>query len=117
MTASRKARGTATQVLAVEWFRGNGFPYCTDAGAGRQGRDLLNMPRLAGEVKARANFDPLAWVRQSVANADGDMPFVLLRCNGQGPATLPDWPVLLRLADFTTTIRLAGFGDPLEDAS
>ena len=117
MTAHRKARGSATQVLAAEWFRNRGFPYCTDAGSGRTGRDLLNMPKLAGEVKARTDFSPLAWVRQAKANADGDLPFVLLRCNGQGPATLPDWPVLVRLADFTDLLRRAGFGTPLEESA
>lgn len=116
--ASRKARGTETQLLAAEWWRGNGFPYCTDAGAGRTGRDLLNLPGLAGEVKGRANFDPMAWIRQAVRNAeDGEIPFVLLRCNGQGPATLSDWPVLSRLIDFTTLVRRAGFGTPLEESA
>jgi len=109
---ARKRRGAATQAIAAEWFRGHGFPYCTDAGAGRTGRDLLNLIGMAGEVKARTAFEPLAWVRQASANADGDLPFVLLRCNGQGPAALADWPVLLRLEDFTTLVRAAGYGDP-----
>lgn len=114
--ASRKARGTETQILAAEWWRGNGFPYCTDAGAGRTGRDLLNLTGLAGEVKGRAGFDPMAWIRQAKSNAeDGEIPFVQLRCNGQGPASIADWPVLLRTADFTFLVRRAGFGTPLEE--
>lgn len=110
--ASRKARGSETQAEAAAWFRGHGFPYATDAGAGRQGRDLLNLIGLACEVKARADLQPLAWVRQAQANADGDLPFVLFRCNGQGPAAVADWPVLLRLEDFTALVRAAGYGDP-----
>lgn len=112
MTPARKARGMATQALAAAWFRARGFPYCTDAGAGRPGRDLLNMIGLAPEVKARAGFSPLAWIRQAATTAAGDLPFVLLRCNGQGPATVADWPVLLRLEDFTALVRAAGYGDP-----
>lgn len=100
-----------TQALAAEWFRRNGFPYATDAGPGRGGRDILNMPGCAPEVKARSNFEPLAWVRQAVANADGDLPFVVMRCVGQGPATIDDWPVILRLDDFTALLRFAGLGD------
>lgn len=111
MTA-RKARGAATQAIAAAWFRARGFPFCTDAGAGRTGRDLLNLIGLAGEVKARTKFDPLAWIRQAVAAADGDLPFVLIRCNGQGEKTIGDWPVILRLEDFTTLVRAAGYGDP-----
>jgi hypothetical protein len=111
----RKRRGAATQALAAEWFRNHGFPYCTDAGAGRIGRDLLNLIGLAGEIKARSDFNPLAWVRQALANADGDVPFVIVRCNGQGSATVADWPVILRLEDFTRLVRLAGYGDPISD--
>lgn len=111
---SRKARGSATQNLAADWFTRHGFPYATPAGAGRAGRDVLGMLGLAPEIKARAKFLPLEWVRQARANADRDLPFVLLRCNGQGPATIADWPVLLRLEDFTALIRAAGYGEPEE---
>jgi hypothetical protein len=113
---ARKARGSATQIIAAAWYRRHGFPYCTDAGAGRIGRDLLNMIGLAGEVKARAGFSPLAWIKQAKANAvPGEVPFVLLRCNGQGEATVADWPVILRNEDFTRLVRAAGYGDPLEE--
>lgn len=112
MSAARKSRGSATQAIAAAWYRAHGFPYCTDAGAGRTGRDLLNMIGLAGEVKARFQFDPLAWIRQATKNAAGDVPFVLLRCNGQGPATVADWPVILRNEDFTRLVRAAGYGEP-----
>jgi len=111
-TPHRKRRGMATQAIAAAWFRDHGFPYATDAGAGRPGRDLLNLIGLAPEVKARAGFNPLAWVRQAVAAAAGDLPFVLLRCNGQGPQSVEDWPVIVRLQDFTALVRAAGYGDP-----
>ncbi|MCU1613134.1 MAG: hypothetical protein JWO98_674 [Frankiales bacterium] len=115
MTASsRKSRGMATQALVAAWFRRRGFPFATDAGAGRPGRDILNLLGLACEVKARAGFSPLAWVKQAVKAAAGDLPFVVLRCNGQGPAAVGDWPVLLRLEDFTALVRAAGYGDPEE---
>lgn len=109
---ARRSRGAETQAIAAAWYRDHGFPYCTDAGAGRQGRDLLNMIGLAGEVKGRADFQPLLWVRQAARNAAGDVPFVLLRCNGQGPAQIADWPVLLRNEDWTRIVRAAGYGDP-----
>jgi hypothetical protein len=109
---TRKSRAADTQALAADWFRQRGFPYCTDAGSGRTGRDLLNLIGLACEIKARADFNPLAYVRQAAANADGDLPFALLRCNGQGPQSIADWPVVLRLEDFTSLIRAAGYGDP-----
>jgi hypothetical protein len=112
MTAARKTRGMKTQALIAEWFRARGFPFATDAGAGRGGRDVLNLVGLACEVKARAGFEPLAWVKQAAKATDGDLPFVAFRCNGQGPAAIGDWPVLVRLEDFTALIRAAGYGDP-----
>jgi hypothetical protein len=108
MTA-RRSRGAETQRIAAEWYRANGFPFCTDAGAGRSGRDLLNMIGLAPEVKGRADFHPLAWSRQAARNAAGDVPFVLLRCNGQGPAAIAEWPVIVPNLHWTQVIRAAGF--------
>lgn len=109
---NRKSRGMATQAHVAAWFRDHGFPYATDAGAGRSGRDVLNLIGLACEVKARAGFQPLAWIKQAVKTAAGDLPFVVFRCNGQGEKTAGDWPVLLRLEDFTALVRAAGYGDP-----
>lgn len=109
--ASRRSRGAETQKLAAEWFRARGFPYCTDAGAGRSGRDLLNLIGLSCEVKARKNFSPLAYVKQARDAANGDLPFALLRCDGQGPASIADWPVIVPLGEFTELVRAAGYGD------
>src|SRR5438094_8391022 len=109
---SRKSRGMKTQAVVAGWWRRHGFPYATDAGAGRGGRDVLNLIGLACEVKARAGFEPLAWIKQAIAAAAGDLPFVVLRCNGQGETTVADWPVILRLEDFTALVRAAGYGEP-----
>ncbi len=108
---SRKQRGAQTQTIAANWFASNGWPYCTDAGAGRPGRDLLGLPGLACEVKARADFNPLAWLKQAEASADGDLPYVVWRANGYGPANIDRWPVMLRLSDFTELLHAAGYGD------
>lgn len=110
MTA-RKARGAATQRIVADWFARNGWPFATDAGAGRQGRDILNMVGLAPEVKARRDYSPTAWLKQAEANAAGDLPFVVHRPDGMGPAVVDEWPVTIRLADFTNLLRAAGYGD------
>lgn len=114
--ATRKARGAETQNLAARWYRVNGWPFCESAGAGRVGRDLLNMPGLAGEVKARRDFSPLAWLRQAASNATTDLPFVLFRPDGMGEATIGQWGILLTNEDFTNLLRDAGYGDPRESA-
>ena len=109
---SRKHRGYKTQALVAQWFRHRGWPYAESTGASRQGADVTGTPDIAVEVKARAGFDPLAWIRQAVAAADGRLPFVVIRCNGQGETTVADWPCLIRLSDLTQLLHEAGYGDP-----
>jgi hypothetical protein len=108
--ASRKARGSRTQNLVARWFAAHGWPWAESTGAGRTGSDITGIPGLACEVKARAGFDPLAWIRQARAGSSG-LPFVVFRCNGQGEQSIGDWPVLLRLEAFTTLLQVAGYGD------
>lgn len=117
MSAARKARASATQTHIAEWFARRGFPFATDAGAGRNGRDILGMVGLALEVKARRDLSLPAWLRQAQDYADGDLPAVIHRPDGFGPARVADWPVTMRLEDFTRLIRAAGYGDPGADAT
>ena len=109
---SRKHRGYKTQALVAQWFRHRGWPYAESTGASRQGADVTGTPDIAVEVKARTGFDPLAWIRQAVTAADGRLPFVVVRCNGQGETTVADWPCLIRLGDLTQLLHDAGYGDP-----
>jgi hypothetical protein len=108
--ATRKARGQRTQNLVARWFAGNGWPHAESTGAGRTGSDVTGIPGLACEVKARAGLDPLAWIKQARTGGPG-LPFVVFRCNGQGEQLIGEWPVLLRLAEFTTLLQAAGYGD------
>ncbi len=46
-------------------------------------------PRIAAPAApptrgARADFQPLAWIKQAASNANGKIPMVIMRCNGQG---------------------------------
>lgn len=108
-TSSRKRRGASTQAIAARWFAAHGWPWAESTGAGRPGSDITGLPGLACEVKARRQFSPLAWIRQ--AQASRGLPFVIHRPDGMGPATIADWPVTLRLADFTGLLQAAGYGD------
>jgi len=81
MTRHRKDRGLRTErVVAAylsQWWR--------SASVGRgAGKDILNVP-FDVEVKARASFQPLEWLRQATKRAGGkELPFVVCRMNGQG---------------------------------
>ena len=99
---SRKRRGMRTQaLLAQRWQHSGLYPNATDAGAGRPGKDILNTPGLATEVKARGRFTLLETLRQAEANAsDSEVPIVVWRHNGQGEKSMDDWTVSMRLSMF-----------------
>lgn len=97
---SRKARGMKAQVHAAAFLRPI-FPWVTTVSGAASGRDLKNTPGLAVEVKARRDFDPLAWLRQSKRNSDEDeMPIVIWQPDGYGEKTLKGWPFMGHLGDF-----------------
>jgi hypothetical protein len=88
------------QVHAADFLRPL-FPWVNTVSGAAPGRDLRNTPGLAVEVKARRDFEPLAWLKQSRRNSDDDeMPIVIWQPDGYGPATLKDWPYMGHLGDF-----------------
>lgn len=91
--ASRKVRGMQTQaIIAADLREEKIYPFATDAGAGRPGKDILNSPGTSIEVKGRKDFNPVAALRQATKNAgEGETPIVVMRMNGQGPAHVNEW--------------------------
>lgn len=108
MTQSRKHRGMATQRIVASYLQSNGFPWALSTGAGRAGSDITGTIGLAIEVKARAGFDPMAWVRQAASNEG--LPLVMFRPNGMGEQSVAEWPCIVRMADLVTLLRAAGYG-------
>ena len=64
MANHRKHRGYRTQKVIADYLK-RWWAYADTAGAGRQGEDILNIPTISIEVKARADFQPLAWIKQA----------------------------------------------------
>lgn len=113
MSQHRKHRGYASQRIVAEYLRDNGFPYAEPVGAGRDGTDVTGVPGLDIEVKARRGFNPSAAMRQQEERAEPTLlPFAVLRLDGQGPAVIENWPVILRLGAFIPVLRDAGWGEP-----
>jgi hypothetical protein len=81
MTRHRKDRGFRTErVVAAylsQWWR--------SASIGRgSGKDIHNVP-FDIEVKARSDFQPLAWLKQVEKRSQGkELSAVVVRMNGQG---------------------------------
>ena len=107
----RKHRGYETQRLVASWFREHGFPYATAAGAGQTGVDILHMPRLAPEVKGRRNLDLPGFLRQAGRNAGEDLPFLVVRPDGYGPARIKEWAMVFTLDHGTGLLLSAGYGE------
>ena len=115
MTQHRKHRGMASQRIVADWFSANGWPYAESTGSGRAGSDITGMPGIDVEVKARRNWSPLEAMRQQADRAAlGDLAFAILRMDGQGPAVIGSWPVIIRLDTLTELLRAAGYGDTQE---
>ena len=107
---SRKHRGLATQGLVARWFAARGWPFAESTGSGRSGVDVTGMPGLSAEVKATAG-DVTGALHQAHRNRGGGLPFVVWRPNGYGPERIEQWPVIMRLDDFTALLTAAGYGD------
>ena len=110
---ARKHRGYASQKIVADYLAANGFPYAESTGAGRSGTDVTGVVGHDIEVKARRGFNPAAAMKQQAERAAfGVIAWAVLRLDGQGPATIGDWPVILRFEQFIELIRDAGHGDP-----
>jgi hypothetical protein len=85
MPTARQARGRRTNVVVAAWLKEHGWPRADPTVGAETGRDVHNITGHCVEVKARTNFDPLAWYRQAKDNAEpGERACVIIRCNGQG---------------------------------
>lgn len=109
---SRKHRGYKSQKIVANYLAENGWPYAESTGAGRSGTDVTGTIGIDWEVKARKDFNPSAAIKQLKERHNGkDLPVAVLRLNGQGEATIGEWPVMLRLEDFVQLLKEAGYAD------
>jgi hypothetical protein len=113
-SGSRRRRGFVTEELVAAYLAENGWPFAEAVPRGTGGPDIKGTPGIIWEVKARTGFDPMRNVRQVLANTpDGAMSDIVLRCNGQGPASIGLWPVFKTFEQEIRLLRQAGYGEPL----
>jgi len=91
-------------VIVADYLQKHGVPDAEPTFGSEPGRDVKNVPGLAFEVKARSEFRPLEWARQAEAAADGDVPVVVVRCNGQGEKSVDEWLAFVRLSDLVKLV-------------
>ena len=98
MATARQRRGRRTNVVVAEWLAKHGHPAAEPTVGAETGPDVQNVPGHRIEVKARANFDPLKWLRQAARHHGPGTPCVIIRCNGQGESA-GEYLVIRRLDD------------------
>lgn len=108
---SRRQRGFETEELLAERWRDNGlFPDARANERGRPGLDVRNTGNALVEVKARGSVSLVAQLKKlHVAKlAQYDIPILVWRHNGQGPASMDEWTVHMFLNDWEHLYRWSG---------
>jgi len=103
MTQHRKHRGFRTERVVAEYLSTQWQGACVGRGSGK---DIVNLP-FDVEVKARAGFQPLAYLKQLKArtSTSGELGFGVIRLNGQGEDAA-EYCAIIRLADLLPLLIL-----------
>jgi hypothetical protein len=112
MSQSRKHRGYRTERVIESYLS----QWWENASVGRgAGKDIHNVP-FDCEIKARTEFQPLAWLKQVTKRAAGkELPFVVCRMNGQGEDAA-EYLAFMRFGDLVQLLLKAGYGDIQKDS-
>jgi hypothetical protein len=109
---NRKHRGYRTERVIESYLR----QWWENASVGRgAGKDIHNVP-FDCEIKARTEFQPLAWLKQVTkrAAAHQELPFVVCRMNGQGEDAA-EYLAFMRFGDLVQLL-LPIYGDIQKDS-
>lgn len=103
MANSRRSRGFRTERVVAEYLSTWWSGACVGRGSGK---DIVNVP-FDCEVKARAGFQPLAYLKQLRARTvlSGELGFGVIRLNGQGEDAA-EYCAIIRLADLLPLLIL-----------
>ena len=93
---SRRLRGRRTELVVASYFQ-KFWGRAEAVSSGASGSDIKHLP-FDVEVKARAKFDPLGFIKQLKNREDGRLAFAVMRCNGQGE-NVEDYVFIARLGD------------------
>lgn len=108
---TRKHRGYRTERVIESYLR----QWWENASVGRgAGKDIHNVP-FDCEIKARTEFQPLAWLKQATKRAAGkELAFVVCRMNGQGEDAA-EYLAFMRFGDLVQLL-LPIYGDIQKDS-
>lgn len=100
---ARKHRGFRTERVVAQYLSTVWSGACVGRGSGK---DCINVP-FDVEVKARAGFQPLAYMKQLKARTalSGELGFAVMRLNGQGE-NVEDYACIIRFEDLLPLLQL-----------
>jgi hypothetical protein len=100
---ARKHRGFRTERVVAQYLSTVWPGACVGRGSGK---DCINVP-FDVEVKARAGFQPLAYMKQLKARTSisGELGFAVMRLNGQGEDA-SEYACIIRLEDLLPLLQL-----------
>jgi hypothetical protein len=100
---ARKHRGFRTERVVAQYLSTVWSGACVGRGSGK---DIVNVP-FDLEVKARAGFQPLAYMKQLKArtSVSGEIGIAVLRLNTQGE-NAEDYACVMRLGDLLPLLQL-----------
>ena len=100
---ARKHRGFRTERVVAQYLSTVWQGACVGRGSGK---DIVNVP-FDVEVKARAGFQPLAYIKQLKARTaiSGELGFGVIRLNGQGEDA-SEYAAIIRLEDLLPLLIL-----------
>ena len=121
MSNPSKQRGTRWETAVVGYLREHGFPHAerrTLSGAADKG-DINAAPGLVIECKNQSRHSWAEWLDEALAEARNVGPGTvgIVWAHRRGKADAGDRYVVMDGATATQLLRLAGYGDPIEEAS
>jgi hypothetical protein len=105
---SRKHRGFRTERVVATYLQ----QWWSGASVGRgSGKDIVNIP-IDIEVKARSDFNPMEWMRQSRKRTEknGELNVVVCRMNGMGEDAA-EYLSFIKFSDLVALLVKAGYAD------
>lgn len=105
MATSRVRRGRKSQDFAAAYLESI-FPDAVSIAASLPGKDILNTPGWAFEVKGRREFKPTEWSKQMTKNELPDeYSACIMRPDGYGEARIGQWLVFMTFKEFRDLIE------------
>lgn len=107
--STRRQRGFQTEEILAEYLRPY-FPGAETPTRGARGNDILGIPGVVFEVKATHECRLTEWMTKARSNCKtpDDIPVAVWRRDGDGPANVGHWPVVIDVATLAWLMKEAG---------